>query len=83
MNQGWKTVQSVSMDSCMATDIGASGTANLCLYTVGREICLQGKITGEESGTVTKQYSLSPLNHILTSCFCKVHFSTLMLGTVI
>jgi hypothetical protein len=42
------------MGSCMAIDIGVNGTANLFLYTVVREICLQVKITGVESGTSTK-----------------------------
>jgi hypothetical protein len=83
MNQGWKPVQSVSMGSCMAIDIGVSGTASLCLYTAGREICLQDRITGEESGTVTRQYSLTPLKHILTPSVSKVLYYTLVLGTII
>jgi hypothetical protein len=39
----------------MATDIGVNGIASLFSYNVVREICLQVKITGVESGTTTKQ----------------------------
>jgi hypothetical protein len=35
----------------MAIDTGVNGTASLCLFTVGKEICLLDEITGEESGT--------------------------------
>jgi len=42
------------MGRFMAIDIGVNGTANSFLYTVVKEICLQVKSTGVESGMATK-----------------------------
>jgi len=38
----------------MAAYLGVTGTANSFLYTVVKEICLQVKITGVESGMASK-----------------------------
>jgi len=42
------------MGRFMAIYIGAHGTASSFSYTVVKEICLQVKITGVESGMATK-----------------------------
>jgi len=42
------------MGRFMAVYIGVNGTANSFLYTAVKEICLQVKLTGVESGMASK-----------------------------